>query len=396
MRYFSLLLLSLCFPVLATDAHVNVRVQAQQLTASQSPLFPAEDSELLVNAIDLSLEHEGWRLAATAWGEKHEQQERQELELSEFFYDFSLADWQLSLGKKKIDWDVGFGFRPLDMFSPTSPLALYTAVAPGTWLIAGDYFSDKATLTLLCNESQPDYQIAGEDLAAGTGCGSRYYRYMGDWELQGVIHYDSQLKSRLGLSAQTVFSDALEFHASWLWQESYSAPQFHPENTELSSFQNPVTSDELNGASMGLLGVNYSTHFGLNLILEYWYDGRSPSDDEWQVFLNRVDQQADQLQVNPLIAHQLSAQRQMFSASNLFRHNLMLHLRSGSEQWRPRLTLLVNPEDKGLLLDGAISYHWPAGHSLSLGYRHYGGSTQSVYRQLENETTLYSGFELVF
>jgi len=398
MRYLSigLMLACLSLPAWAVQADFTLRGQVRQQQASDSVLFPAEDGLALLGALDTSLEHKGLRLATTLWYEHRDEQNAYSLELSELFYDFSGASWQWSLGKKKLDWGLGYGFRPLDMFSPTSPLALYTAVAPGVWMASGDYFTEAGTFSLLCSQSQPDYAIADKPINPGLGCGGRYYHIGAEWEWQLLPHYDSQFKTRLGGSASRVVTDALEIHTSLLWQHRYSSPVFYPGHIEADYFVNPVVTEQKKGAWQALAGINYSTDSGINLIFEYWYDSRSPARAQWRELLDTATFQATHTEENPLYRHQLSAERQMFAAQNLFRHNLMLHLRLPGGRWRPELTLVANPEDGGLLASTEVQYYCATGHHLSLGARWYRGPAAAVYRQLDYGRTIYLGAELVF
>ncbi|WKE64772.1 hypothetical protein PVT67_14025 [Gallaecimonas kandeliae] len=384
-----LLLLLVQHCALATEWDTRLRAQERAERASGSALFPAESGQSQFAALDLGVKSQGIGLAATAWYQNQGSGSDADLELAELFYDFSIDDWFVSAGKKKLDWGVGYGFRPLDLFSPTDPLALYTSVAPGSWQLSADRFDDDGNWTWVCNQSRPYYHAPGRQ-PQGNGCGLRRYSDLGGWELQYLAHYDSKLKWRLGGSAVTVLSDRLEFHGSLLWQQAYQVADFHPERLAADTFINPVVSADKRGAWQGLVGLNYSTDWGATLILEYWYDGRSPSDRDWKEMLARPGQ------ASPFRAYQLMAERQMFASQNLFRNTLMLHLRSSGEHWRPELTMLLDPIDKGLSIHGKVCYYFASGDKLELGAKHYLGAADSVYRQLDFETTYYLGVELVF
>jgi hypothetical protein len=302
----------------------------------------------------------------------------------------------LSVGKKKLDWDVGYGFRPLDMFSPTDNLALYTAVAPGAWMISADWFTDSGTLSFVCNESQQNFSIANELVKPGIGCGGRYYHYVGDWEIQAVYHHDSELKNRVGMSALSVLSDSVEFHSSLLWQQRYHQSQFSSDNIAVDQFTNPITTDMATGAWQYLAGVNYSLENGTQLIMEYWFDGRSPDTDQWQDFISSAQTQSQLAAEQPIYNHYLSAERQMFSSHNLFQHNIMLHARNKIGNWQPEATTVFNPVDKGLLFTARLCYYFDSGHQLAFGARWFSGPEDSVYRQLDYSSVYFLGTEFLF
>lgn len=398
MRYLGigLLLLALWQPALAVDAHFDVRSQGQGQQASGSALFPAEDGWEQMTALDATVGYHGARLAATAWNDSEGSQSDQRVTLSELFYDFNFRDLYFSVGKKKINWGVGYGFRPLDMFSPVPPLALFTAVEPGAWQLSADYFKADSSLTLLCTQSQPTYRIAGRLVEPGVGCGGRYHRMAGALGWQVLAEYDSRLKSRVGGSVVDVLGDTLEVHAALLWQQRYYAPEFHPERVGLDQFANPVTTESRRSAWQAVAGITYTNSHKLSVILEYWYDGRAPSHAEWRSLLAATHMQAAQAWNHPVYGYQLSAERQMFATQNLFRQSLMLHLRMPLTHWRPQFTLVYDPQDKGFMVDGKVGYYWANGNNVSLGARWYGGPPNAVYRQLAYKRILYLGAELVF
>ncbi len=86
----------------------------------------------------------------------------------------------------------------------------------------------------------------------------------------------------------------------------------------------------------------------------------------------------------------------MYSSQNLFQHNVMLNIRAGNEHWRPEVTLLLNPEDNGILIDTKVRYYGSAGHHVELGIRYFGGSKSSIYSQLEYDNIYSIGAEFVF
>ena len=397
MNYIFLSLLLCSFCSLASTSNISVRNLNQLQNSANSVLFAAEDSHSYFFALDADYENQGFRVAATAWHEKRDgQASEHKLELAEFLYDFSIADWQLSLGKKKVDWGVGYGFRPLDLFSPIDPLAINTAVAAGTWQLSADWFSSDGTWTTLCNQSQAFYKVAGQQQDKSLGCGARYYGYFDQWELQGLAHYDQDMKLRFGGSALSVLNDNLEVHASILWQHTYLGAQFTPPDLTATEFVNPVESLWQQGALQSLMGVNFSTSYGVTLIAEYWFDGRSPSKNQWKNMIKGLNAQVATRASNPLSRHYIAAQQQLFSSQNLFKNNLMLHARYSYNSWRPELTLLLNPDDLGLSVNAKMNYIWPNGHAAQLGLKRYLGPADSIYKQLDFDTTAYAGFTLVF
>ncbi|MBR8845641.1 MULTISPECIES: hypothetical protein [Pseudoalteromonas] len=387
-------LLSTILTLLSYSANATVefdttlRMNIQDLSASNGQIFDEKDTTSWFTALDVSSEFNGIRVAATANWMKIAGGSELNVEVSEAYYDFTLGDWFASVGKKKLDWDVGYGFRPLDMFSPTDSLAVYTAVPPGAWMVVGDYFTETGSVSLVCNETTPDYLEKGVKVAASAGCGGRYYRYFESFEAQAVAHYDEKLGVRVGGSAVTVIGDSMEIHSSLLWQQRHRMPIFDPRILQSDSFIPSVQTQWQRGSLQALMGINYSFRFGMTLIAEYWYDGRSPSNTQWRDLIRAADGNIE--------SHQLHVMRGHFATQNLFRDNLLLHLRTSSTTWQPTLTWVVNPSDNSMLIDGKLCYSGFKNSPLCGGIRQYVGGNESIYEQLSFDKTWYFSTELKF
>ncbi|MBQ4849976.1 hypothetical protein [Pseudoalteromonas sp. MMG012] len=369
---------------LTTD--IKYRMNIQDLTATGQDIFVASNTTSLFSALDISTEYEGLRVAATASWLKVGGQRDTDVQVSEAFYDFTIENWFMSAGKKKVDWDVGYGFRPLDMFSPTDSLAIYTAIPPGAIMVTGDYFLESGNVTLICNESSPDYLERGVKVNKSTGCGGRYYGYFEGFEAQVLGHYDEDLGMRVGGSALTVIGENLELHGSLLWQENYRTPALYNIHIGQNDRISGVNTQWKNNSIQALLGVNYSFQSGITVIAEYWHDGRAPSDRQWRDVINLSQSTSDQ--------HQLQMLRSHFATQSLFQDNAMVHIRTSSTQWSPSLTLLTNPNDNSVLIDGELCYGGVTASQLCMGIRQYTGGAETIYEQLSYERTWYFTMEI--
>ncbi|RUO26879.1 hypothetical protein CWE09_09370 [Aliidiomarina minuta] len=377
-------LLTLSSPLLA-QVDSRLRVHVQDLHASHNTIFAAENTTSVFSALDISTEVDGIRVAATAYWLKQADKSQFDLKVSEAFYDFTLHNWYLSAGKKKLDWDVGYGFRPLDMFSPTQALAIYTAVPPGVFMVVGDYFTESGNTSVLCNETASYYLEDGRNVPKSSGCGGRYYHYFTGFEAQLIGHYDNKLGFRLGGNALKVIGNSLSLHSSLLWQQNYRSPVF--DNQALTQTDSAVVTSQWHSNSVqALLGFNYTFASGITVIAEYWHDGRAPHDKQWRALI-----QASQTSAQP---HQLMMMRSHFATQNLFRDNLMLHLRTSSGHWRPELTVLTNPRDNSLLINTRLCNKGLRSSQYCLGLRQYAGGSDSIYEQLSYNTTWYLNMEI--
>lgn len=365
----------------------QIRINGQNIKGTNQAIFATKNTSSLFSALDVSLEGEGLRFAATANVYKEGGTSETDFTISEAFYDFSTENWFLSVGKKKLDWDVAYGFRPLDMFSPTDSLAIYTAVPPGVLMITGDYFTESGNITVICNETKPDYLERGIKVAQSYGCGGRYYQFFDGYEAQAIAHYDDKLGFRIGGSTLTVIGDNLELHSSLLWQQNYRSPKVTQlyKNT-LSAYDN-VETIWRKGSLQALVGFNYSFSMGVTAIVEYWHDGRAPSDKQWRALIANANNEGVQ-------DYQLELYQAHFATQNLFRDNVMVHLRTSNSTWQPSMTWLTNPQDNSMLINSELCYSGFKNGRLCLGYRSYAGGSETIYEQLSHQKTGYLSVEI--
>ena len=177
--------------VLSFSLSVSTSVQAAQPdlqyrllgsnTKGDSRLRGPQHQQLLLQTLDLQWQsqlgaNQQFQLASTLWRTDPQQPAsataEQKLEFSEAYWSIDEGNWSFSAGKRKRDFDVNYGLRPLDLFSPTDTLALYTVVAPGVWQAAADWFGADNAWTLLCNQTEQVFRRYGQTLPASTGCGA--------------------------------------------------------------------------------------------------------------------------------------------------------------------------------------------------------------------------------
>ncbi|ABQ26619.1 hypothetical protein [Geotalea uraniireducens] len=66
------------------------------------------------------------------------------LTINELYYDFSLLGERFGIGKKILSWDVGFGFRPLDVIQQENRRAVFTTTLEGVPYLAWEKFHGDA------------------------------------------------------------------------------------------------------------------------------------------------------------------------------------------------------------------------------------------------------------
>ena len=393
--------LSCSTSVQAAQPDVQYRLLGSNATGD-SLLRGPQHQQLLLQTLDLQWQNQlgtnqQFQLASTLWRTDPQQPagttSEQKLELSEAYWSIDAGNWSFSAGKRKRDFDVNYGLRPLDLFSPTDTLALYTVVAPGVWQAAADWFGADNAWTLLCNQTEPVFRRYGEILPASTGCGARYYQQAGDLEWQALAHYDEDIGWRVGTSQVWVINDGLALQGSLLWQQQYWTNRWiHWPASPLpagTGIDRPLADAvQQKGAWQLSTGLNYTAAAGWNLILEYSYDGQASADQHWQALQQR-------LQGPALQALERQSSLQLFSGRQLTRQQWLLHLRAEGD-WQPSLTLLYQPSVTGLLISGAVSYSVSDQFKINLGIKHFAGPADSSFRLLGKKHEVVAGAQYAF
>ena len=394
-------LLSCGLSVQAAAPDLQYRVLASQ-AQGDSVLRGPQRQQLWLQALDVQWQsqpaaNQQIQLAITLWRTDPQQPASatsdQQLEFSEAYWSIDAGNWSFSAGKRKRDFDVNYGLRPLDLFSPTDTLALYTVVAPGVWQAAADWFGADNAWTLLCNQTEPGFRRYGQLLPASTGCGARYYQQAGDLEWQALAHYDADIGWRFGASQVWVLNDGLALQGSLLWQQHYWTNQWI--NWPTSQWPAGFSPDrpladavQQQGAWQLSTGLNYTDTAGWNLLLEYNYDGQASADNDWQHLQQR-------LQGPVLQTREQQSSLQLFSGRQLTRQQWLLHLRAEGT-WQPSLTLLYQPAVTGLLISGAVSYSVSDKFEINLGIKHFAGPADSSFRLLGKKHEIVAGAQYAF
>lgn len=363
-----------------------------------------EDESAQVDALlDLQWQYRRWlglfalkgnRLVA--WNDDQGGDAEAEWVIRELFWQESVSVFDLpldlTLGKVRLDWGVGYGYRPLDVIKPYRRNPVGIAVEEGAGVAAVSYFDGLGEWSWLYSDSSWNSQSGSplEEASEQRGVGGRHYRLEGDSEYQFIAYYDDVRHGLLGLGFTTVSGMAWSFHGSVLYQRHYQR------------YQQPVmagggvTLGEGRDALQSLIGATWTASNGHQVIAEYWYDGRAWSHSEWAragaALANMGRGKGD---IRMSFAHG-------FEAVNLRQHNLLLHWQldpNGGyggiwpESLTPKIDLLYTPEDSGHVVTGWLDYTVKDTGSMRLGVelavRWFGGPADSAYRMLPERQQLF-------
>jgi len=328
---------------------------------------------------------------------------------------FSLANETLgeqyidvTLGKIRLDWGVGYGYRPLDIIKPYRRNPVGIVAEEGAGVVALSVFDAAGEWTLLYTDSTWTSQSLNEleRQSQQQGIGVRRYGMQGEQEYQWLVYYDDVRHGLIGGSLVSVLDLAWELHGSATYQHQslgYELP---------SSSQQPVVLSEQGNAFQTLLGLTWANEVGNSIILEYWYDSRPWSSAQWQqaidtaTSLNKMatpstrSTQAGTSQNTGLSA----SYAQGFQHSNIVQHNVMLHWSLNSTAWAqwgwsreinwiqhvtPTFDLLYSPQDNGIIATQWLNYEWidtgSASLDLELAARFLTGKSNSAYANLPDK-----------
>lgn len=365
-----------------------------------SPLTDNEHQESLNSLLDVQIGYKNWNAVVALKGndlyysssaKPHDQSAEAELIVSELFWQSSIdiADTSLDiqLGKVRVDWGVGYGYRPLDIFTPYRRNPVGIQVEEGAGVASISYFDKQGEWSLIYTDSSWTQQEGSklEEQSEQQGVGIRRYTLVGDTEYQWVAYYDDVRQGLLGASVVTVLNNAWEFHGSAVYQSKYLSYQ----QPNISLY--PVTLKKEDDAYQALVGFTWANNIGNSVVLEYWYDSRAWDRNDWQ---------------NALIVATPSYQ-QGFNYANMVQHNIMFHWSLDPNAWStwewsqniswlsqftPTFDVLYSPEDNGIIATQWLNYlvHDSGDSSIEmeLAARFLTGESNSAYANLSDKHML--------
>jgi len=364
----------------SSQLYKNIDLVWERHEPGDSIYFDESIEENVSFALDLALEDNGERIAVTATNINDDNEFVDNVVLTEVYKDFSIAELDFTIGKKRVDWGVGYAYRPLNYLKPQVRNATGIVVEEGAWIGSAEKYTDSGKVALVAfnNKSQLDSQ--SDDTK---GIGIHVYSLRGDWEIQTMGFYDDLRHGILGGSVNTVIGDSTTFHSSVVWQHKY-AKTTHRANA--SNFQqNTINEEELDGGFQSLFGLTHNFANNISLLAEYWYDSRGPTRKEWENLFAAGQLQSQTAELAPL----LFAAGQVFTATNLVQHNVLLHARYEGSKFNPVLDMQLAPADSGLITTGRVGYEWMPGQNIEIGARGFGGASNSVYSQLPRRNTYF-------
>lgn len=207
--------------------------------------------------------------------------------LHELSLERPLGNGFVSVGKKVMSWDVGYAFRPLDVVQQEDRRALYAGTLDGVPMLAWERFDADSALTLVA--TNPGRGRADQPRGDGAVAG-RYYRHVDTRDEYAVLRVSDRNGVEGGVALSDVRADALELHASVLFQQRHTrwdGARWRPHE----------------GGGKALAGLTFTTESKLSLLAEAWID-RTVASPQQRNLLLRVSRTEGDLVVSADVLRQ--------------------------------------------------------------------------------------------
>jgi hypothetical protein len=297
--------------------------------------------------------------------------------------------WQLAVGKKIVGWDVGYGFRPNDMVQQERRRTLLPQTPEGRPLLEVERFGAEQAATLVW--VNPNHAGEPDDEQRGTtenALAARWYTRQGagDWHL--FARWGEHTYGSVGAALAFVANDELELHASARALQRHDGWRIDTQAGDGPVIANPWAQATLGGTSQWLLGASWTGQQQQSLLLEYWYDGTTLSDEQWDRWMARNQGLAAFGALPGLstglvraAAGNLAWQATPFDTANLRRDNLFVRLAWQPDHWLLSADALITPTDRGRIV--TLGVQWQGDRlRLNAVWRAYGGPANSLFAQL--------------
>lgn len=295
--------------------------------------------------------------------------------INELHWSGKADDWHFTIGKKIVSWDVGQGFRPLDVIQQEDRRTLYGSTLEGVPVMMAERYGDDSAWSLVLANPHRDTEADGRDEAAAA---LRYFLRRGNTDWHAVARWGRHTGARAGLAIARIVTDAVEIHASVLRAE------------KLDRYVEKDSSPRIKagyGGWQSLIGLGWTSENQLSLMMEYWHDSRAPSKERWRQWLNQAASLPVNLPCDTRIG-QLADSAKPLTSTNLQRDNVLFRASWTDNRWTPSVDMLYMPADHGRIT--TISLGWQ-GDVLGIegGWRSFDGPRTAIAHNLPDQSRAY-------
>lgn len=369
-------------PALETEFSGAVRALAESASANQDGLLTAANGKTMAGQDslrgELSLKGRAGPIRAEATllqSANRPGEDKTESQFNELYWAGQAADWHFTLGKKIVSWDVGQGFRPLDVIQQENRRTLYGSTLEGVRVAMAERYVGDAAWSLVLANPLKDSDTSGQREAAAA---LRYYLRHGSTDWHAVARWGRRTGNRAGVAFSWVASDSLEVHASLLYAQRLDRVMAYGAKYGLQT---------THGGWQSTAGLNWTAENQLSLIAEYWHDSRSLRSSEWAAWRQHATSLPAWLPAEAR-SGSLADLAGAFGNPNLRRDNLLLRTSWSDSVWNPALDMVYTPADHGRVTTLSLSWQ---GDTVKIegGYRRFDGPGSAIARNLPDRDRAY-------
>lgn len=378
--------------MVAADVNTKLRVVAEYHHLDDNGLFaPPKDESTFSDyssrqEIDLTYNHRGIQGQALLRNQlRHGHSAENKAILNELYWDTQVANQDISVGKKVINWGVGFGFRPLDVIQKENRRRLYNTPQEGVAMFVWEHFgSTTSSSVIIANPHHGKENEATEDASFTF----KLYQLQDSADLHAVLRLSERHHWEAGGGISYVVGDHLTWHASLLYQKHYQRLLNTLVKTSTGiplASNDPLQQVTFEDGIKALIGSSWTSSAGWSILGEIWYDTEAYTSKHWHDLVSLTEQQHALLNQQDIpqkaVFSNIAASSRYFQSENLLRWNTLIRLAYDGEDMDPSLDLLYTPEDEGHVLTLNLSHQYNR-HQVDFILRRYGGPSDAAYQLL--------------
>ncbi|MCO1336659.1 hypothetical protein MO867_20240 [Microbulbifer sp. OS29] len=308
------------------------------------------------------------------------------LVVEELFWQREWLGWDWLLGKRRLDFGVGYGYRPLDWFLPVERNPVSLQANEGVAVISASRFTESGELSIMWVDANAGQEAENE---LPKGLAVRWYQLEASAEWQFLGYLDDQRGINLGASWVNTYGEQWELHGEWRYQQEYLYWQ-EPQSPELASAPKQI---ELDNGWLALMGMTWANSRGHSVILEYWFDSRAWGHKNWSTL--RDNSQWYQSRGALWDGLRLSS-AQAYLSENALQHTMLVHWGLSNHEYHPKVDLIYTPEDGGIIFTAGFSCEVGSDWTVAASVRYFDGPEESASAQLPNQAVVTLSSSIVF
>ncbi|MFL0802925.1 MAG: hypothetical protein K6L81_04365 [Agarilytica sp.] len=290
-------------------------------------------------------------------------------------------------------------FRPLDVLENSPRREILPVVEEGLTLVSIERYFSLSSISFTCGG---DWRLNNDTSNFDSErCGIKGQTLVGSWEIQVISHFNNVNDMGLGAGFSGVMGEALELHASFMYDKTYQK-YFNSliSSEQYFSFSDPMEFRDIDGGTKWLVGGSYTWGNNLTMSLEYWHDDSGYSESELNDLVGLAREQRH-LFIDGDISGDIRDgniqwSSQVYRQQNLLERYAAVRFSFIRDEQSLASYFIYSVPDDGWI--GNVRYENDVGrnHNFSLGVRYYGGDENSAYKNFFTKYQVYFGWEGVF